>query len=77
MKRGTGSYETLGEEYFRKKKEQYKGPEVDMSFVGLKSGSETRVVGDDVRETCRSQITRALVLTEKISHWRVLTERMK
>lgn len=77
MKRGTRSYETLGEEYFRKKKEQYKGPEVDMRFVCLKSGSETRIVGDDVRERGRSQITRALVFTEKISHRRVLTERMK
>lgn len=77
MKRGTGSYETFGGEYFRKKKEQYKGPKVDMSFVCLKSGSETRVVGDDVRETGRSQITRALVFTEKISHRRVLTKRMK
>lgn len=77
MKRGTGSYETLGEVYFRKKKEQYKGPEVDLGFVCLKSGSETRMVGDDVRETYRSRITRALVLIEKRSHWMVLTEIMK
>lgn len=50
-----------------------------MSSVCLKTGCETRVVGDDVRGTSRSQITRTFsaVLTETISHWRVLSDRMK
>ena len=37
-----------------------------MSIVCLKGGNEPRVAGDDVRETGRSQVTRAFcaVLTE-------------